>query len=264
MAQAGVLPRGTLRRNLEIRLPSEPYRYPRLPQAAATLCATADSEQTDLETMKRKMDFKIKNIVMKTMNFIKVLILTSLVVACGNTKKKNNVDESMQDLLGSANIEHSEKIGEIPSSGYFKIIGDSVEIPYFEVKLELSEKAEEKLKLDNESVIVMAWFTYYQKDKVYPEKYKDKVDLDSGELMLLSYRKELTSERLVKFENLKFPKDLYDLFGENKDINLLINIFSGRKSSEYNLLRCDILQDSMSKIKGKRFTLKGKLIYNDD
>ena len=38
LAQAGVLPRGTLRRNLEVHFPSEPYRYPRLPQAAKTLC----------------------------------------------------------------------------------------------------------------------------------------------------------------------------------------------------------------------------------
>jgi len=30
LAQAGVLSRGTLRRNLEVRLPSEPYQYPRL------------------------------------------------------------------------------------------------------------------------------------------------------------------------------------------------------------------------------------------
>jgi len=31
---------GTLRRILEVRLPSKPYRYPRLPQAAKTLSAS--------------------------------------------------------------------------------------------------------------------------------------------------------------------------------------------------------------------------------
>jgi len=40
LAQAGVLPRVTLCRILEVHLPSEPYRYPRLPQAAKTLCAS--------------------------------------------------------------------------------------------------------------------------------------------------------------------------------------------------------------------------------
>jgi len=39
LAQAGALSRGTLRRILEVHLPSEPYRYPRLPQAAKTLQA---------------------------------------------------------------------------------------------------------------------------------------------------------------------------------------------------------------------------------
>jgi len=43
LAQAGVLSRGTLRRILEVCLPSEPYRYPRLPQAAKTLAV----RQTD-------------------------------------------------------------------------------------------------------------------------------------------------------------------------------------------------------------------------
>ena len=40
LAQAGVLSRGTPRRILEVYLPSEPYRYPRLPQAAKTLGAS--------------------------------------------------------------------------------------------------------------------------------------------------------------------------------------------------------------------------------
>jgi len=37
LAQAGVLSRGTPRRILGVHLPSAPYRYPRLPQAAKTL-----------------------------------------------------------------------------------------------------------------------------------------------------------------------------------------------------------------------------------
>ena len=40
LAQAGVLSRVTPRRILEVYLPSKPYRYPRLPQAAKTLAAS--------------------------------------------------------------------------------------------------------------------------------------------------------------------------------------------------------------------------------
>ena len=183
--------------------------------------------------------------------FSKIFILIIFFFACGNPAKKNSIDKSAIELSDSINTE------------YLKIVGDSVEIPYFEIELKLSDKAEKKLKTDNESIIVMAYFTYFQEDKIYPEKYKDNVDY-SGELMLLSYPIELTDKRLAIFENVKFSKDLYDLFGENKDIDLLINVFSGRKSCEDNILDCTILQNPMSKIKGKRFTIEGKLIYNDD
>ena len=40
LVQAGVLSRVTLCRILKVHLPSEPYRYPRLPQAAKTLAAS--------------------------------------------------------------------------------------------------------------------------------------------------------------------------------------------------------------------------------
>ncbi|MCL2312673.1 MAG: hypothetical protein FWC41_09370 [Firmicutes bacterium] len=149
-----------------------------------------------------------------------------------------------------------------PDSGYLKIVGDTVEIPAFEIALKLSDKAEEKLKTDNETVIVMAYFTGIAKAEHLPDKYKDRAGF-GGELHLLSYPIELSDQRLARFENIKFSKELYDLL-DNKDIQLLINVYSGRKSSMDNLLDCDILQDFMSEIKDKRFTLNGKLIYGDD
>ena len=203
----------------------------------------------------------------RVINFKKTFILAisaSLFIACGgNAAKKSGIDTSIMELSDSVNIEYPEVVEEYQNSGYLKIVGDSVEIPSFEIELILSDKAEEKLKTDNESIIVAAYFTYYQEDHIYPEKYKGLLDY-RGELTLFDYRIELTDTRLARFENVKFSKDLYDVFGENKDIDLLINVVSGRKSSIYNLLHCDILQNSMSEIKGKRHTLKGKLIYNDD
>lgn len=194
--------------------------------------------------------------------FMKTLILVSMVcllmacVACSKSKK-NNVDESLSD---SANTEHSDML-ESQSLDYLKIVGDSVEIPFFEIELNLSKKAEEKLKTDNETVIVMAYFDGVVNPDNVPKKYKDKIF--ANKLHLLSYPIELADKRFARFENVKFSKDLYDLL-EDKDIMLLINVFSGRKSTGDNLLDVDILQDYMSEIKGKKFTLKGKLIYNDD
>ena len=182
--------------------------------------------------------------------FTKTLILvsiTGLFIACGN-QKKNNVDESLSD---------SENIG------YLKIVGDSVEIPYFEIELNLSEKAEEKLKTDNETVIVMAYFEGgITNIENVPEHYKDKI-FASRFLYFASHSIELTDKRLARFENIKFSKDLYDLL-DDKDIMVLINVFSGRKSTGDNLLDVDILQGTISEIKGKKFTLNGKLIGEND
>jgi len=45
LPQAGVLSRVTPRRNLEVQLPSEPYRYPRLHKAATTLAVMLEQRK---------------------------------------------------------------------------------------------------------------------------------------------------------------------------------------------------------------------------
>jgi len=74
---------------------------------------------------------------------------------------------------------------------------------------------------------------------------------------------EIKNGGIAKFENIRFPKPLYDSLSD-KDIQLLINVFSGRHSSPDNLLDCGIIQEKMSKVKGKIFTIDCKLIYGED
>ena len=185
------------------------------------------------------MTLKEQDKILKTMKKLILIIFAVVLISCGNPVKRNNEDKSIQDF------------------GYLKVIGDSLEIPFFEIELTLSEKAEEKLKAYNESVIIVATFESEVNEDSIPEKFKNRVDV--GRLTLLLHRIELTDKRLARFENLKFHKDLYDLL-ENQDIELLINVVSGRRSVGINILSCDILDGSMSKIKEKRFTINGKLI----
>ena len=192
---------------------------------------------------------------------MKKMILISfavVLISCVNSVKRNNEDKSIQAISDFIAIEHTELIKQIQDFGYLKATGDSLEIPFFEIELTLSEKAEEKLKADNESVIVIAYFAGTVNDENnIPEKYKEKVEF--GRLHLLEYPIELTDERLAIFKNIKFPKDLYDLL-EDKDIELLINVVSGRRTTNRNFLSCDIIAEPMSRVKEKRFTIKGKLI----
>ena len=115
------------------------------------------------------------------------------------------------------------------------------------------QKANRKLKKDKETIIVAAFFTGQPKDTT-SEMYRL-----NGEINVAYAEKELKDDRIARFEGVKFSKALYDSLAD-KDIQLLINIYSGRRSTNVNLLDCDILQDKMSALKEKKFVLKGKLI----
>jgi hypothetical protein len=126
-------------------------------------------------------------------------------------------------------------------------------LPTFEIDLQLSAKAEQKLKTDKETIIVKAYFSGVPKDTTLKEYKK------WGEIGMMDPEIELSDSRAAKFENIKFSKKLYDSIAD-KNIRLLINIYSGRRSSKDNILDCDLLEDSLSNIKDKKFTLKCKLI----
>jgi len=139
---------------------------------------------------------------------------------------------------------------------------DFVEIPFFEIELELSEMAEKILLADEESIIVTAYFESYlynieeNKIKNIPKKY---IDEHMGEIHLLYHNIELTDKRLARFEHLKIPKYLYDTL-EEKNIYVVINVYSGRRSSNLNILDCAVLIGPIGEIKEKKFTLNGGLI----
>ncbi len=169
------------------------------------------------------------------------LVMIFLFSCAYHKEKKNNDDPSKNDTMVSN------------SNDYLRFTGDSIEMPPFEIELSLSAKAEEKLKTIKETIIVAAYFSGIPKDTTLKEYVK------YGEIAIGSREKELTGERVAKFEGIKFPKTLLDTIAA-KNMSLLINVYSGRKSTKDNLLDCDILQKPISEIKGNKFVLKGKLI----
>jgi hypothetical protein len=130
--------------------------------------------------------------------------------------------------------------------------GDQVVIPTFEIDVSSSEAAAKTLGNQKETIIVAAYFSGIPSD----EKDMDEI----GMLPVLNKEIELSGgQRVARFEGLKFPRTIYEKL-KDKDIELLINVFSGRKSSEDNLLDCGLLQITASQLKDKRFTLGCKLI----
>ncbi|CCH02305.1 hypothetical protein FAES_4306 [Fibrella aestuarina BUZ 2] len=168
------------------------------------------------------------------------------VAACSSRTERNNTATD------------SPKTTAIASDiGYYQLDGDSVVIPRVTIALQLSPKAEAKLKADKETVIVAAFFSGTPKDTTSQEF------LESGEVGVKDQKIELTTARVATFENLKFARKDYDALAD-KDIRLLVNVYSGRRSSPDNLLDCGIVEGPMSDLRGKRLPITGKLIYGDD
>ncbi len=134
------------------------------------------------------------------------------------------------------------------------ISSDSFELPGFDVEVQLSAKAEEKLNKDKESVIVAAYISATPKDSTTNKEY-----LKYGELSITSVEKELKDSRNATISGIRIRRSLYDSLVENS-INVLINVYSGRRSTKVNLLDCGILQDSLKNLAGRKFFIQGKLI----
>ena len=178
---------------------------------------------------------------------IKIFLITLLFISCSSPAKEKNVFKN-NDTIPVIKKEDSKPV---PVSDYFKVAGDSAEIPTFEIQVELSDKAEKKLKDQKESVIVTAYFNGIPKDTT---KY-----MKDGHYAVGANSIELTNSRNAIFKGVKISKDEYESLA-SKDIEVLINIYSGRRSSEMNLLDCDILEKPISEVRGQKFIIKGKLI----
>lgn len=174
------------------------------------------------------------------------LALGGLLLAC-NTSSGNQENTATTATAPAATAE---------DWGYFQPVGDSLLIPPFEVILELSEKAAQKLKKQQESILVDAMFTGVPTDTT-SESYQME-----GEIFVAESIKELTGAGTAKIEGVKISKKLYHEL-RDKDIMLLVNVFSARKSSEDNLLDCGIISDKMSVVKNRNFTVRCKLIYGE-
>lgn len=135
----------------------------------------------------------------------------------------------------------------------FTTKGDSITIPEFEIEVDLTDDAEILLERTGETVIVQAYITGVPKEDA-------KIELTNmGEVYLADPNIELIDSRIARFRNINIARESFESLAE-EDFQVLINIFSGRRSSEVNVLDCDILQEPISAVRGQRHTLTGKLI----
>ena len=148
---------------------------------------------------------------------------------------------------GAASIDSTAK--------YFKIGKDSITVLPFEIAIELSSKAKARIVNSKETIIVDVTLTGTPKNK--------KLVSEDGQFYVASVEQEITYGQLAKFDKIKFSRKVYDQLTD-KDVDINVYFYSGRKSSKDNLLSGDLLSDKISNVVNKQFTLKGKLIYGDN
>lgn len=148
--------------------------------------------------------------------------------------------------LNGASQEVAKQPQERPSS-FFTFSG-------FSVAVTLSDKAMEKLKASKETVIVAGYVAGDPK-KGALKKYIDSI----GQVDLTVVKAEVNPGEIARITEIKVKQNLLDQIDRNAT-QLLINVYSGRKSSENNLLDCGIYEGPLKAIPSDPIAISCKLI----
>jgi len=128
-----------------------------------------------------------------------------------------------------------------------------VTAPRFSVDVSLSELAKPELLSDRESIKVVAYFFGMAKSTAL--RCGDSV----GEIHLGKASRELQHGGAVVFSRSRYDGSKVQ-FLEGGAVRVLINVFSGRKASQYNVLACDPYEGNLLDKATKSIAVHCKLI----
>ena len=152
-------------------------------------------------------------------------------------------------LVGTAGSAEAAKAEESAQAA-----AATAEYPGFSVNVTLSDKAMAKLVAGKETVIVAGYLTGNPK----PGALKKYVD-EMGEVGLGEIQMEVGPGVIARFGPITLKKDAFEQT-DKKDAQLLINVYSGRKSSSNNLLDCGMYEGPLKPIQGTTIPIACKLI----
>ena len=180
------------------------------------------------------------------------LIIFAFLISCSSNRNSHEESASQQKETGNKNLDTTS----LKRLSSYKFEGDSVLVSAFEIDISLSEKAKERIIGKKETIMVHVFLTGIPKDR-------NKVKLEEdGSFYVGSAKREIIYGQTAIFDNLKFSKKIFDQLTD-KDVDLSVEFYSGRRSSPDNLLDGEGLSEKVSNVAGKKFTLNGKLIYGD-
>jgi len=129
--------------------------------------------------------------------------------------------------------------------------------PDFIVNVSLSLKAKSRLADSKETVIVAAYISGNPKPS--PKLDKKMCCGEGDNSGIATFRRELQGEGLAMFSGNVLPMERTKQM-ENDKYEVLINVFSGRRSSNGNLLYCDIYEGELDSIRNRTIPIACKLI----
>jgi hypothetical protein len=127
-------------------------------------------------------------------------------------------------------------------------------VPGFTVTITYSEKAMATLVAGKETVIVVGYLYGF------PIQGTPKQDVDHvGQIDMGEVKKEIAPGATAKFDSVKLNQPMMKWM-DSQGPQLLINVYSGRKSSPNNLLDCGIYEGALKAVQGQSIPISCKLI----
>ena len=127
-------------------------------------------------------------------------------------------------------------------------------VPGFTVTVTYSQKAMDKLAAGKETVIVVGYLYGF------PIPGTPKKDIDHiGQIDMGEVKKEIAPGATAIFESVKLNQPMMKWMNDQGP-QVLINVYSGRKSSPDNLLDCGIYEGALKAVQGQSIPISCKLI----
>ncbi|MDR1345421.1 MAG: hypothetical protein LBK03_01785 [Bacteroidales bacterium] len=176
---------------------------------------------------------------------------TVLTCCCHSTKSSSKIPEDITSTILTTEQVPVIKV-DTPSANAAR--EDSILIPAFEVEVELSPKAKEKIVSSGEKLIVL--FEVNSSEDILPE---------TGELLnIIEERREIAYGELAVFKNLKIPRKEIEKLKKQEKYGIL-QIYTARKVFANNLLDINYIYiENVLDTTNKRFVINAKLIFDDN
>ena len=172
-------------------------------------------------------------------------ILLLLLASCNEAKEEKKDQKQQQNSKDSTS--NKDTLAKAES--------DSIVMPSFTIELQLSEEVLAKTYENGETIIVLADFLGDPIDTTI-----DDYDYQSmGKLPIGSEKIELSNGTSAAFHQVKFAQSTLDQL-KSQDIEVSINIYTGRKTVKTNLISCGYIQKKISELNKEKQVISCELI----